>query len=223
MEAKRYNHPLDRLQSIGINLKEDELGILELFVQTGALTTMEITKIIKSTKLEMAYKNVYYNRQQLKNKKLIENIGVKRKRNNEKYFRLTDDGIYQLFLRRLYGILLDQLSIKKGQPHISYVDSFLRFYGKNLVFETFLYPYFEEQTTSIDNFNLLIKLFSYVAECCKSLETAATARKIALLFIPKFSWNEVPGKGNKKLLESLSEISAVKQIDDARIEKSHDN
>ena len=102
MEAKRYNHPLDRLQSIGINLKEDELGILELFVQTGALTTMEITKIIKSTKLEMAYKNVYYNIQQLKNKKLIENIGVKRKRNNEKYFRLTDDGIYQLFLRRLY-------------------------------------------------------------------------------------------------------------------------
>jgi len=223
MEAKRYNHPIDRLQSIAIKLKDDELDILELFIQTGVLTATQITSKIKSTKLEIVYKNVHSKVQKLKKIKLLKNIKVKGARNNEKYLGLTDDGIYQLFLKRQYGILLDQLSIRKGQPHISYVDSFLRFYGKNLIFELFVYPYFERQTISVDNFGLLQKIFRYVAACCKNLETAATARQIALLFNPKFSWNKVPGEDDRKVLESLKEIGVLEHIDDAKIEKSYDN
>jgi hypothetical protein len=223
MADERYNSSPDRFSSIGIELKDNELDILELFAQTGALTTMQITEIMKSTELERAYKNVHETIQLQQKRKLIEKIEVKRRRNNEKYFKLTDDGIYQLFLKRPYGILSDQLSFKKGQPPISYVDRFLRYHGKNLVFKLFLSPYFEDQTISVDNFGLLLEIFSYVTDCCKRLETTATARQIALLFKPKFSWNKAPGEDNKKLIESLNEIDALQYIDEAKIKKSDDN
>ncbi|MGA7367782.1 MAG: hypothetical protein WBX01_01545, partial [Nitrososphaeraceae archaeon] len=112
---------------------------------------------------------------------------------------------------------------KKGKSPISYVDSFLRFYGKNLTFQLFVYPYFSQQTISVDNFGLLLKVFRYVAECCRSLETAATAKQITLLFDHKFSWNKVPGEDNVRLLESLKELGTLRHIDNAKIEKSYDN
>ena len=126
-----------------------------------------------------------------------------RVRNNEKYLRLTDDGIYQLFLKRPYGILADQLSVKKGQWPVSYIDRFLQHYGNNLVFKLFLYPYFEEQTISVDNFSLLPKLFRYVSECCKRLEIARYSRSSgpSCLF-PNFHGTKLPGEDNMKLLES---------------------
>jgi hypothetical protein len=220
---ERKNQQLGGFQSIGILLKDDELDILELFAQTKTLTTMQIRDLTKSTKLGKTYKNIYKKVKHLEKQKLIEYAGVEKTRNNEKPFKLTDDGIYQLLLKRLYGILLDQLSIKKGQPHISYVSSFLRHYAKNRVFELFLYPYFEEQTISIDNFDLLRKLFGYVSDCCKGLETSATASRIVLLFHPKFSWNNVPGKDDRKVLESLKEIGTFERLDEAKIEKSQDN
>jgi hypothetical protein len=206
MAPQRYNQLYDRFSSMGIQLKDDELDILELFAQTGVLTVTQITSKMKSTKLEIAYKNVHSKLQRLKNIKLIMEVKVKRARNNEKFLGLTDDGIYQLFLKRQYGILLDQLSIKKGKSPISYVDSFLRFYGKNLIFQLFVYPYFSQQTISVDNFGLLLKVFRYVAECCRSLETAATAKQITLLFDHQFSWNKVPGEDNVRLLKSLKEL-----------------
>ena len=204
MVREGNNQQLDGFQSIGIQLKDDELDTLELFAQAETLTMMQINNVLKSTKLERTYKNVYKKVHQLKEMKLIENIPVVgRVRNNEKPLKLTNDGIYQLFLKRPYGVLLDQLSIRKGKPHVSYVSHFLRCYGNNLVFRLFLHPYFEDQTISIENFGLLLKLFRYVSECCKSLETLLHVGQSILLFIPKFSWNKVPGEDDKKLLESL--------------------
>jgi hypothetical protein len=55
------------------------------------------------------------------------------------------------------------------------------------------------------------------------LETAATARQIASIFNPKFSWNKVPGEDSMKLLESLNEIGGLENINEAKIEKSYDN
>lgn len=216
-----YNHQLDEFQSIGIQLKPDELDILEIFTQYEALTAMLITNIIKSTNLEMAYKNAYNTMQRLKKRKLIDEVAAEKVRNNEKYFKLTDDGIYQLFLNRPYGILSDQLSVKKGQWPVSYVDRFLRCYGDNLVFKLFLYPYFERQTISVDNFSLLPRLFRYVSECCKWLEFYATIGQ-AILFIPKFSWDKVPGEDDNRLFESLREIGALKNEKNIQLEKSFD-
>jgi hypothetical protein len=144
-------------------------------------------------------------------------------RNNEKFLGLTDDGIYQLFLKRPHGILVNQISVKKGQPSVCYVERFLLNYSKNLVLKLFLYPYFEERTISVDNFNLLLKVFGYLTSCCKQLETATTVSQIANIFKPKFSWDKVPGEDNTKLLEPLNEVGILEHTDDAKIEKCGDN
>ncbi|HET7147794.1 MAG TPA: hypothetical protein VFI73_04775, partial [Candidatus Nitrosopolaris sp.] len=160
MGSEKYNDPLQKvqsLQSIGIKIANDALNILELFAQRECLTIAEITNLIKSTEMEMAYKNVRNRVQKLKSLNLIEKTKVdKRTRHNDKYLKLTDDGIFQLFLNRLEGILIDQSSVKKGKESVSNVHSFLKHYGNNLLFELFLYPYFEKQTVSVDNFDLLV-------------------------------------------------------------------
>jgi len=208
MASEKYNDLLQKvhsLQSIGIKIDNDALDILELFAQRECLTIAEITRNIKSTKIERVYKNVHGKVQKLKTSNLIEEVDQK-SRYNEKY-KLTDDGIYQLFLKRLYGILADQLSIKKGQTAVSHVASFLKHYGDNLLFELFLYPYFETQTISNDNFDLVVKLFRYLHDCCVRLDLSINVGAKVPFLIPKFSWNKIPGRDEKVLLTSLKRFS----------------
>jgi hypothetical protein len=96
---------------------------------------------------------------------------------------------------------------------VSYVDSFLKCHGNNLLFELFLYPYFEKQTISIDNFGLLVKLFRYVHDCCVRLELALTVGVVVPYAVPKFSWNKIPGQDDAKLLTSLKEIFSLEDLD----------
>ena len=209
MASEKYNDLLQKvhsLQSIGIKIDNDALDILELFAQRECLTIAEITRNIKSTKIERVYKNVHGKVQKLKTSNLIEEVDQK-SRYNEKYYKLTDDGIYQLFLKRLYGILADQLSIKKGQTAVSHVASFLKHYGDNLLFELFLYPYFETQTISNDNFDLVVKLFRYLHDCCVRLDLSINVGAKVPFLIPKFSWNKIPGRDEKVLLTSLKRFS----------------
>ena len=214
---------LQRFQSIDANISDDALDILELFAQTESLTITQITDIVRSTIIERAYKNVYYKIQKLKSLNLIEEAKVdkKRLRHNEKHFKLTDEGIYQLFRKmRYHGILVDQLSVKKGGMPVSYVDNFLKYYGNNALFELFLYPYFGRQTISADNIGLLVKLFRYLHNCCKQIDAA----KIGYV-VPHFFWNKIPGENNDELLASLKEIFDLENIgiDNSHIEKTSDN
>jgi hypothetical protein len=115
MTSERYNELLARLQRIDTNIKDEELDILELFAQTEYLTATQINNIIKSTKLERAYKNVRSKVYRLRSLYLIEEVKADRarRRHNEKYFRLRDEGIYLLFLKRLDGIKFYQLPATK--------------------------------------------------------------------------------------------------------------
>jgi DNA-binding PadR family transcriptional regulator len=225
MTSEKYNELVQRFQSFqSIHAKIDdyELDILELFAQTESLTTTEVTDIIKSTKIEMTQKNVYYKIRNLKSLNLIEEATVdkKRRRHNEKYFKLTDEGIYQLFLKmRYHGILLDQTLIKKSGIIISRVNTFFRYYGNNVIFELFLYPYFERQTISTDNFDLLVKLFRYLHDCCKEVESAIRIHSP----IPQFVWNKVPGEYSKEILKSLKKIFTLDDTDNAHIQRTPDN
>lgn len=214
---------LQRFQSIDANINNDALDILELFAQTESLTVTQITNIIKSTRIKRVYKNVYYIIQKLKSSNLVKEAEVdkKRRRHNEGYFRLTDEGIYQLFRKMRYqGILIDQLSVKKGGAPVSYVNNFLKYYGNNALFELFLYPYFGRQTISADNIGLLVKLFRYLHNCCKQVDAA----KIGYV-VPQFFWNKIPGENNNELLASLKEIFDLENIDidNSNIEKTSDN
>ena len=219
MTLERYNAFLHRLQNLDTNIDNDELDILELFAQTNYLTIAKITCIIKSTKLERAYKNVHRTIQKLKSLKLIQETPVKERRHNEKFFKLRDEGIYLLFLKRLQGILVNQLLVKKGETPVSYVYNFLNHYGDNLLFEFFLYPYLEKRTISVDNkfkFNLVIELFNYLNECCKRLDLAL---RVQIPFmITKFSWNNIPGQDEPGLLASLKEIFHLQDTEMSNIQ-----
>lgn len=162
MASKRYNYliyGLQKLKSVGSKIKNDDLDILEIFVQKECFTATEITTVIKSTRRKKAYKNVYVTLKRLRSLGLIEQTDTPKQRRNKKFFTLTDDGIYQLFKNRVQGILVDQLSALKSQPPVSYVGQFLRNYANNLVFGLFLYPYFEKGTISVSNFGLVENYF----------------------------------------------------------------
>jgi DNA-binding PadR family transcriptional regulator len=167
MASKGYNDALDIIQSfqnIDASISEDALDILELFAQEESLTITDITNYIESTKIQRKYKNVYYLIEKLKSRDLIvrqRNVDKARRRRNQIYFKLTDQGIYLLFLKmRYHGILIDQLSVKKGNPPISHIDNFLKYYGDSALFKLFLYPYFEKQTIYAAHIKMLIKLFA---------------------------------------------------------------
>ena len=80
MTPERYNALLNRLQNLDTNIDNYQLDILELFAQERSLTISKITDIIKSTKLEKAYKNVHRTIQKLKSLDLIEETLGYRKR-----------------------------------------------------------------------------------------------------------------------------------------------
>jgi DNA-binding PadR family transcriptional regulator len=228
MMSEEYNEALDIVQcfqNIDASISEDVLDILELFAQDESLTITDITNHIVSTKIQRKYKNVYYLIEKLKSRGLIEqqkNVDKARRRHNQIYFKLTDQGIYLLFLKlRYHGILIDQLSVKKGNPPVSHIDNFLKYYGDNALFELFLYPYFEKQTIYAAHIDMLVKLFGYLHNCCKQVNISKGANVVQHLFY----WNKVPGENNSQLLASLKEIFMLENIDSDNtiIKKSSDN
>ena len=184
---------------------------------------MEITSNIEHTKIQRKYKNVYYLVHKFETSKLVEkeiDVQRDRRRHNERYFKITDTGIYQLLLRgRHYGILADQLSVKKGKNPISNIETFLMHHGNNTIFNLFLYPFFEEQTIFDAGPKFLGKLFRYLFNCCKAVEATS---KISYM-IPQFSWDKVPGEGSAELLSSLEDVLGLDHLNDARIEKTLDH
>jgi hypothetical protein len=160
-------------------------------------------------------KNTCYLIQKLQSLNLIEykdDVDKIRRRHNEKHFRLTNQGIYQLFRnRRYYGVFTDQLSIKKGHLPISNIDIFLKHFGDNTLFNSFLYPYFEKQTIFDADPILLGRLFRYLHDCSEQMDAAA---KIDCL-VPQFSWTKVPGEQNNQFLTSLKEIFRLDNLENA--------
>jgi hypothetical protein len=223
MRLEKYNEQARRFQSIGANIEDATLDILELFAQKQYLTTAQITSIIKSTDIEMAYPNVRNKLQKLKSLNLIEGVRGHKTRHNETFFKLTEEGIYQLFLKRIDGILIDQFSVIKGQKPVSNIKTFLQYYGDSALFESFLYPYFCKETISAENLNLLSTLFYYIHDCCKQVDTATRVASVVPIRIAKFSWNKIPGKDSKDLLLSLKEVFGLdSDIDNATIEKTNE-
>jgi hypothetical protein len=226
MNEEKYNALLRRLQDLDTNLLNDkDLDILELFAQTRYLTVADIEYTIKLTKLKTAYKNLRRTIRKLESLDLIEETPgtkVELKRHNEKFFKLRDEGIYVLFLKRVHGVLSNQILLKRGEPPVSYVYNFLNNYNDNFLFELFLYPYFEKRTILIHNnfkLNLIVRLFNYLNECCKRLDLAFRAQ--FTIMVTKFSWKNIPGQDESGLLTSLKEIFDIPntEMTDIHIDK----
>jgi hypothetical protein len=61
----------------------------------------------------------------------------------------------------------------------------------------------EKQTFSLDNLDLVEKLFRYFHECCVTVELTIRISKVTPILIQKFSWNNIPGLDEAALSTSL--------------------
>jgi uncharacterized protein YjfI (DUF2170 family) len=143
-------------------------------------------------------------------------------KHNAKYYRLTEYGIYQLFLNRLNSLLVNQSDVRKDKESpSSNALSFFHSYSNSILFEICLYPYFKKDTLFAIGDNLLWDLYRYLSNCCYNIERYLKYSKVAdiPLVDQVFSWNRIPGKDNELLLLHLKQIFNLESIEPCDIKK----
>ena len=203
------------------------LNILEQFAWEKSLSAYQICAKLKSTDLEMAYKNVNKRIHGLVSLKLIqetESDEIDVNKHNAKYYSLTEFGIYQLFLNKLNGLHIRELDTKKfNEPPSSNTLIFFHNNHNSLLFESFLYPYFEKDTLFAVGNYLLGDLYNYLADCCHKIKQKLKYNNYRIpVYDTIFYWNKVQTH-NEKLLLHLKEQFNLESIDSCEIEKNGDN
>lgn len=89
--------------------------------------------------------------------------------------------------------------------------AFLRDYSDSAVFKVFVYPYFKKETLLAIGPYVLWRLYRHLSTLCHLLNIPS--------FLQIFSWNEVPGKHDKKLLSYLQEVFKLESIDGYDLKK----
>ena len=112
-------------------------------------------------KVRMAYKNVLKRVKRLLSLQLIERVEVNKSKHGAKYYKLTQHGIFQIVAMQGY------LQIDTEKLHL-----FLFNHSDDLLFETFLFKYFEQQTImGLSGLNLKHLVFEYLHKCCIDILT----------------------------------------------------
>jgi hypothetical protein len=197
------------------------LDILEQFAWERYLSAYQIHSNIKFTYLKMAYKNVNKWVNALLLSGLLQKFETDSKISKHKaiYYRLTEKGIYQLFLNRLNSLLVNQSDVRKGTPPNAL--SFFQNYSDSMLFETFLYPYFEKDTLLAIGSRLLWDLYGYLSSCCQSIERKVKHFELGDTQIHEkiFSLNQIPGKDDELLLSHLQQILKLESTEGYKIKK----
>jgi hypothetical protein len=209
------------------------LSILKHFAWERSLSAYQLDVKLKSTDLEMAYKNVNKRVHSLVSLNLIretEADGNNINKHKAKYYSLTEFGIYQLFLNKLNGLQIRELdTIKFGKPPSSNTLIFFQNYHSSLLFESFLYPYFEKNTLFAIGDYLLLDLYNYLADCCHRIRQKLKYYNYRIpAYNTIFYWNRIQGQDknqeyNKELLLHLKEQFSLDSIDSCEIEKRGNN
>jgi len=192
-------------------LDERSFDILEQFIWEKYLSAYQICSRLKSTPRKLAYKNVNLRTNQLLSSDLIQKVETdsKNSKHNAIHYRLTECGIYQLFLNRLR-------SIAPNSP-------FLRNYSDSALFKVFVYPYFKKETLLAIGPSILWWLYNHLSTCCQSIESEELLKNSDFFNSTGFSliflWNEVPGKDNGRLLDHLQKVFKLESIDRYDIKK----
>jgi hypothetical protein len=203
------------------------LNILIQFAWEKYLSAYNIFSRLKSTELQMAYKNVHKRIHELLSLNLIQETKTDKKdvnKHNAKYYNLTEYGIYQLFLHKLSELSIRQLdTIKFGEPPSSNTLVFFSNYHNSLLFESFLYPYFEKDTLfAIGNY-LLWNLYHYLANCCQRIQENLKYYDYGIPMADTiFYWNKVQ-KQKEKLLLHLKEQFNLGSIDSYVVDTGGNN
>jgi hypothetical protein len=203
----------------GTRLDERSLDILEQFIWEKYLSAYQIHSKLKSTPRKLAYKNVNKRLKQLLSSDLLEKVesDSTNSKHNAIQFRLTEYGIYQLFLNRLSSIAPNKIEVEEPpSPPLNSV-AFLRNYSDSDLFQIFVYPYFKKETLLAIGPIILFGVYSYLSTCCHGIESEV--KNFGPWFRHIFSWNEVPGKDNIWLLKHLQEVFKLENIDRYDIKK----
>jgi hypothetical protein len=209
----KYISLIENLYSPDLDLGYVSLRILELFAHSKALSVYKIFSEIKSTNLQMAYKNVHKKIQRFKALQLIEEKEIEGTEHGAKYYRLTEYGLYLLFLKRINGVYFDNFKFNKYNkiPDDPVDSSILRNYEHSALFETFLFPVANRDTITGLKGIVALAFFRYVHDCCKMIDEIISSKDIrgrVNWYI--YSWNTSP---NDLILDSLKEVFGLEHTD----------
>jgi hypothetical protein len=171
------------------------------------------------------YKNVHKKIQRFKALNIIEEKKIEGTEHGAKYYRLTEYGLYLLFLKRINGVYYDSLRLNKYHKILEDpVDSLiLRNYENSELFKTFLFPFVSRDTINGLKDTVAIAFFHYLHDCCKIIDEMLHRKDIRgrVKWII-YSWNNIP---NALFLDSLKEVFDLEHIDmvKARIDKIDGN
>ena len=192
------------------NKKKYRLGlsanqIFEIFSHYQKLTVYDIFKIINPTKLKMSYKNVHKHIQKLLKYGLIEQIQDSDKEHGKKYYKLTEYGLYLLFLNGP-SILVDQNKLQNvNEPTVSLLTPIFRYYKDSLLFNVFLYQYIQRETVKkINSPFVLFIILEYLTDCCKVVEYLLNDPHLMHdEYIRIFNWSDPTKQDIIRLLEDI--------------------
>lgn len=101
---------------------DSSLDILEHFVWKKCVSPYQIFSDLKTTMLKMAYKNVNKRVNALLLAGLIQETEiVENNKHNAKYYKLTEYGIYRLFLRRVNSLLVNQSDLRNRRLSLHHI------------------------------------------------------------------------------------------------------
>jgi hypothetical protein len=209
------------------------LDILKHFAWEKSLSAYQLYVKLKSTDLEMAYKNVNKRVHNLVSLNLIQDTEADKNDINKhkaKYYSLTEFGIFKLFLNKLNELQIRELdTIKFDKPPSSNTLTFFHNYHNSILFESFVYPYFARDTLfAIGNY-LLMDLFNYLGDRCHRINQTLKYYGYRIPVYDRiFYWNRIQAQDknlvyNKELLLHLKEQFDLDSIDSCEIEKSGNN
>jgi hypothetical protein len=209
----KYISLIENSYSQNSDLGNVSLHILELFAHNKVLSVYRIFSEIKSTYLQMAYKNVHKKIQRFKALQLIEEKETGGTEHGAKYYRLTEYGLYLLFLKRIKGVYFDNLKLNKYHkiPDDPFDSSILENYEHSALFKTFLFPIVNKDTIAALKDIVAIAFFHYLHDCCKIVDDILRSKDMRnRINWYIYSWNTSP---NDLILDSLKEVFALEHTD----------
>jgi hypothetical protein len=130
MNISGYTSILAKNKNINLEVGDVAISILSGFSQTSVLSAYQIYSSMKT-----AYKNVHKRVQRLESLGLIELATSDAASHGAKYYKLTEGGMYKLYL-----------SSDVKMRFVLSLSEIIKHHGNLEIFKTFLYPYFEKTT-----------------------------------------------------------------------------
>lgn len=150
------------------------LDILEVFAQNDSLSAYDVFSKLKSTLIEMAYKNVHKIIHRLLSLDLL--IETRRRgsfdnNHNAKYYKISEYGIFRLFLTRHQEILINPFSLMSKERMIIEISyGFIKYHHDCELIKTFMFPLMQIVHLELLNEIFLREIYEYLHLSCKATE-----------------------------------------------------